>query len=123
MTDMEQDLYIANARIAVLEAELDRLKEANRWIPVTEGLPEEHDPTIKMHKESHMEFCTVLAVGLFRGCECGNPAVYIANRMRLKKTGINYIDSEIKTEDWVWSAPFQSVTHWRPLPEPPKEDL
>jgi hypothetical protein len=42
MTDMEQDLYIANARIAVLEAELDRLKQVDRWIPVMGQNPGEN---------------------------------------------------------------------------------
>jgi hypothetical protein len=96
-------------------AELDRLTEAQRWIPVTESLPED-DPTMKMHKESHMEFCSVLAVGVFGGCEYATPTVSMVNRIRLKKTGIEYIDREIKTEDWHWSAPFESVTHWMPLP-------
>ena len=41
MTDIEADLMYANARIKELEAELKRLKEANRWIPVAERLPDD----------------------------------------------------------------------------------
>jgi hypothetical protein len=90
MTDLEQDLYIANARIKELEAENEKLKEANRWIPVAERLPEEwhYPPVLCGHvSDDWSDAAIVTDQGKFinaEGCE-----IY--------------------------------PTHWRPLPEPPKE--
>lgn len=41
--------------IAKLEAENAKLKEERRWIPVSEGLPEEFESVLVLLKEGYME--------------------------------------------------------------------
>jgi hypothetical protein len=105
MTDLEQDLYIANARIKELEAESARLKESNRWIPVTERLPEDKQLCLCVY--NLWDKTPVIDVFEFR---------------------INPPDIWCSGENSFWDYDSESgyferndVTHWRPLPEPPKE--
>ena len=98
--------------------EIERLWNVTRWIPVTERLPEE-DPRVPKHSEPHFEFCTVIATGFYAGSD--KPSVSQTNRLINHRTGIEYIDSQAKVLDaWYWGGSFEKVTHWQPLPEPPK---
>jgi hypothetical protein len=40
------------------------------------------------------------------------------NRLFIGKTGNSYLDEQA-TDKWAWSLGV-NVTHWMPLPEPPK---
>ena len=75
------------------------------WIPVTERLPED-DPNIKKHIEGEkFGFLTVLVY---------NGVAKETNRFfsNEERYGLP------KTNGWEWAS--QNVTHWMPLPEPPK---
>ena len=79
-------------RIAELEAAL-REQEERRWIPVTERLPELGERVL----------CTD-GVAVFEQYRVELSCVYgIWDRFGMR-------------------SPMQEVTHWMPLPEPPKED-
>ncbi len=66
-----------------LRAEVERLKEARRWIPVEERLPETRDPVLTL---------------------------WVSGMQSVKQYD----------EQHCWNTGAQ-VTHWMPLPEPPKE--
>ena len=70
-----------------------REKEERRWIPVAEGLPDQGDRVL----------CVVKSFAF--------PGSKYYNILRCDKYGFN--ENGIYTDD---------VTHWMPLPEPPKED-
>lgn len=76
------------------------------WISVKDRLPE-NDPTIEKHIEGEsFGFLTVLVY---------NGVVKQANRFfcDAPKFGLP------KTDGWEWAS--SNVTHWIPLPEPPKD--
>ena len=81
-------LYAAD-RLEELETELSKLKEQQRWIPVTERLPEDDDDVLIMSSGS-------ISMGYY--------SVY-------NEYWADYIN--------VYNS---DVTHWMPLPEPPKEE-
>ena len=75
---------------------LIKMLEMPRWIPVTERLPELHEEVLVCNEEyglSGLGFATV--------------AVW---------DGTDWI------ETWDRSTAIHCVTHWMPLPEPPKEE-
>jgi hypothetical protein len=79
--------------IEALSAELDRLKEANRWIPVTEKLPDEQQDVLIWFDR------------------CGGDK------------DIGWYSTKRKAwfvRSWLLNY---NVTHWMPLPEPPKETV
>ena len=76
-------------RLEELETELSKLKEQQRWIPVTERLPEDDDDVLIMSSGS-------ISMGYY--------SVY-------NEYWADYIN--------VYNS---DVTHWMPLPEPPKEE-
>jgi len=98
MTDIEADLMYANARIKELEAELKRLKEANRWIPVTEKLPDNTESYYEEH-------------GVY-------PKYLVIVRLSPDLPRIACFDGK-RFCNGVYSY---DVTHWRPLPEPPEPE-
>jgi hypothetical protein len=80
-------------RAEAAESEVTKLKEANRWIPVEEKLPEDG---------------ATAEVFLPEGCE-----PYIQYQTA-------WIDYDENPPQWVNNGEeLQGVTHWRPLPEPP----
>lgn len=103
--DRLQDFCVAQGE------ELSELKEQQRWIPVTERLPEDDD-SVRFHKCFSTIFTSVLAYEKERG-------VSIANRLMIGRSGIKSLD-ELATDGYVWSTGC-NPTHWMPLPEPPKE--
>ena len=75
------------------------------WIPVTERLPED-DPTVKKHIEGEkFGFLTVLVY---------NGVVKETNRFFSNEPRYGLP----KTNGWEWAS--SNVTHWMPLPQPPK---
>ena len=83
-----------------------------KWIPVSERLPED-DERVREHKDFRLSLRSVLIHDKERG-------VLIANRYKVVACGTVCLD-ELVTDGWVWSNNAQNVTHWMPLPEPPKE--
>ena len=73
--------------------ELRKLKEQTRWIPLAERLPEIGDRCL----------CNVKSFAF--------PGSFYHAILRYDKYG--FVEGGIYTDD---------VTHWMPLPEPPKED-
>lgn len=73
------------------------LEEQNRWIPVTERLPTPYVDVITCRRD------------------------FLARGTTIGKEYITIRDNEIPS----WSQDYQTwkskVTHWMPLPEPPKE--
>ena len=94
-----------SGRAAVVQAVLDacvlavaalREQEQRRWIPVTEKLPEKHGRficTYKFNSNSEMQFAGVLEY--YASCQYPH---------------------------WQHESAGVIVTHWMPLPEPPKEE-
>ena len=76
-------------------AEIERLREAQRWIPVNERLPEDMTEVLALH-------------GL-----CVTTAKYYHYCGLLSKHGWYQIDGMKLGVSW--------ATHWMPLPEPPQE--
>lgn len=76
------------------------------WISVDDRLPEDTD--IHFYEDGAMRFTTVLVY---------NSTVRMSNRI-LVHNKANYPNIE-KTKGYEWST-FGEITHWMPLPEPPK---
>jgi hypothetical protein len=94
---LEQMLCDRDAVIRTARAEIDRLKNASRWIPVTERLPEEegwylvYTTPKRAHKSINKAmFC--------KGYEWGNPETYWRGA----------------------GGHWANVTHWMPLPDAPE---
>ena len=93
------------------------------WISVNECLPELSEKAKKL-SEPNFEMCSVIAYGRMKGGF--GSIVKETNRYCTHKTGTQYLD-EITEKDnrefdkWYWSDGWEEVTHWMPLPEPPKE--
>ena len=95
-----------SGRVDVVQAVLDacilavaalREQEQRRWIPVTEKMPKEnHDGSVNavLVTDGFVQHMAYFARGEWRFAESG----------------------EIKEPMWY------SITHWMPLPEPPKEE-
>ena len=74
-----------------------------QWIPVTERLPEDD-----LVENSEVKLLKVL---VFYKTSMGVPVV----RTQIRQKGRRY-----HRDEWSW-AKFEPITHWMPLPEPPKE--
>ena len=74
-----------------------------KWIPVTERLPEDSLP-----KGSKVKQIKVLVAYMING--------YWVVQTNLRKKGRRYG----KPDKWDWSV-SDPISHWMPLPEPPKE--
>ena len=75
-----------------------------KWIPVTERLPEDDLP--KGSKVKQIKVLTAL--------KSDNGVRTVRSQMRYRCTW--YSDSE----PWTWKYSGSKITHWMPLPEPPK---
>ena len=76
------------------------------WISVKERLPED-DLSIKKNVGAALGCLTVLVY---------NGVVKQTNRYFCEESKLGLLP---KTEGWEWAS--SNVTHWMPLPEPPKE--
>ena len=92
--------------ISTLESENARLKDAQRWIPVSERLPEKPPDYFKdghWWMVSGEDFIVADSDGKVYeahwtyGCSCNNYFWYVNSL-----------------------TPLTNITHWRPLPKPPK---
>lgn len=97
---------------AGLRKEIKQLQDAVRWIPVAEKLPEEHDSI----------WATLYGTkswqpGLFR--KCSDTVIACAERKdgRKRVVAIGRYDGRW---DWHKLQDNEQVTHWMPLPQPPK---
>lgn len=109
--DEESDNYL-NTRRTTLETALAYLKEyfakdinVPGWIPVTVRLPEDDLP--KGSKVKQIKVLTAL--------KSDKGVRTVRSQMRYRCTW--YSDSE----PWTWKYSGSEITHWMPLPEPPKE--
>lgn len=86
--------------------------DVQKWIPVTERLPEEHDSIFtKWYRTERWRpgmYCTVSNEVI--------ACVEIGSRTRL------VVEAHTKDGKWNVEGVFEGrrVTHWMPLPEPPK---
>lgn len=80
---LKQALHDARIENSGQAAELERIREARRWIPVEERLPETRDPVLTL---------------------------WVSGMQSVKQYDAQH----------GWNTGAQ-VTHWMPLPEPPKE--
>lgn len=98
----------------VLESDVrhDPTIQQPEWISCAERLPEDDERVIE-HKDFRLSLRSVLVHDKERG-------VLIANRYKVVACGTVCLD-ELVTDGWVWSNNAQNVTHWMPLPLPPKE--
>lgn len=94
-----RDLYIADA-IEKLVLKLDKANNSgvktNNWIPVTERLPKLHEEVLVCNEDYGLS-------------ELGFAMVAVWD-------GANWV------ETWNKKDAIHYITHWMPLPEPPKEE-
>ena len=76
----------------------------SKWIPVTERLPEDDLP--KGSKVKQIKVLTAL--------KSDKGVRTIRSQMRYRMTWYN-------SAPWAWKCSGSEITHWMPLPEPPKE--
>ena len=76
-----------------------------KWIPVTERLPELPDEN----------YCSITVLAATTGANSSFPAIYRRGIVRGKR-----VERLKYCWDRVYDGP--AITHWMPLPEPPKED-
>lgn len=99
-------------------ADAEKAEKAQRWIPVTERLPEESEG-LNLHEDMMIRFTSVWC------CDAKTGTIEVRNRLQGKMTGNEYLDQYTKDTDWHWSKSWWEPTHWMPivpLPEPPKEE-
>ena len=103
----------ANARqdIPTLLAEDERLQQAQRWIPVTESLPEIYADNCSKNVLIAVRYATDLPYDRPTIC-CG---------YYLDGSWWSYSEHNCNEIGEKWEGDV--VTHWTTLPEPPKEDL
>lgn len=77
---------------------------AQRWIPVTERMPEDDLP-----KDSKVKQIKVLT-----SLKSDKGVITVRSQMRYKDTWCN----EVR---WRWKYSGSEITHWMPLPMPPEE--
>lgn len=97
-----------------LSAAMDRISDLPaiipepQWIPVTERLPD-ITKTIKARRNVYRKSERVL-------CACLQ-----ADGKRLVKEGYMEFFNDYPEPNWIIPGTIHSVTHWMPMPEPPKE--
>lgn len=77
-------------------------KQENEWISVDDRLPEEEKPVLVAHRK----------------CTGDRPYKIHVGCLYLKEWICDYCDEETRFES---DVDFYYVTHWKPLPKPPKQ--
>lgn len=96
---------IAQKAIAKLKT-LSRAQEAQGWVSVKDRLPEVDNPVIVYARGKNDSIYKIVIASM---------------------TNKNVFDTRLETEPY-WREPWQffdtmyEITHWMPLPEPPKEE-
>ena len=81
------------------------------WISVKDMLPED-DEQIESYDDGRMSCKTVLAYTKYG-------RIISKNRLIVIPTGNKYLDNQV-TDGWIWARGTEEITHWMPIPEPPK---
>lgn len=101
------DMIEAQAkRIGELEAELVKLREENRWIPVEERLPDRELDEIAKAVNTELHYPGFQCLAMIQGAKY--------------PTILNYADID---GDRVWvddECDWYPVTHWKPMPKGPE---
>lgn len=92
------------AQIGELEAELTKLREENRWIPVEERLPDRNEPVLV--------FCENITIQ-------GGRTVHIGSCDKMAENHFWFL----RTQPGVSSFPNHEwkVTHWKHMPKGPED--
>ena len=108
--DKEKLLHaLAYDRMQYYEGYNAGMKAISKWISVTERMPEDDLP----------EDSDVKAIKVFVAIKTKNG---ITIRTQLRHRRVLYDTRGEPFFDWEWRHSAGNVTHWMPLPEPPKED-
>ena len=81
------------------------------WISVDNRLPED-DEKIESYYDGRMSCKTVLVYTKYG-------IIIPKNRLSVRTTGNKYLDDQ-GTDGWIWAGGTEEVTHWMPMPQPPK---
>ena len=76
-----------------------------RWIPVEERLPEDDLPKNSMVKQ----------IKVLTALKSDKGARTVRSQLRYRMTWYT-------SAPWAWKCSGSEITHWAPLPEPPKEE-
>lgn len=96
--------------ISALEMENENLKRGGRWIPVTEKLPD----TMK-DKSAYSGWSAEIAPS-------DDVLCYLGSEKRQTVAWYSHTYKEWTTVDENTVYEYGNVTHWMPLPRPPKEE-
>ena len=100
--------FLMQEAATALESQQKRITEleaADRWIPVTERLPEDDLP--KGSKVKQIKVLTAL--------KSDKGVRTVRSQLRYRMTWYN-------SAPWAWKCSGSEITHWMPLPEPPNEE-
>lgn len=90
----------------IVPALMEKIQELEqRWIPVTEQLPEDDLPKNSMVKQ----------IKVLTALKSSNGSRTVRSQMRYRMTWYT-------SAPWAWKCSGSEITHWMPLPEPPKEE-
>ena len=96
---------------AVADYLLDSGVTVQEWISVKDMLPED-DEQIESYDDGRMSCKTVLAYTKYG-------RIISKNRLIVIPTGNKYLDNQV-TDGWIWARGTEEITHWMPIPQPPK---
>ena len=100
------DQWFDEQRCRAIEYAIECIYKSNTWIPVSERLPENELP-----KCSNVKQLKVLT------------ALISDKGVRTVRSQMRYKDTWATGHDrWRWKYSGSEITHWMPLPEPPKEE-